>query len=67
MSTAEYHRERAEGLIKNAWCRVGADVDAPWLHDIQTRQLLIATAHVHALLASASVGVTEETEKGSSE
>jgi hypothetical protein len=56
-----YHRESAESLAENAWKRVGGDrhnPEAPYLHGMETRQLLMQNAILHAVLA---LGAPDET------
>jgi 2-polyprenyl-3-methyl-5-hydroxy-6-metoxy-1,4-benzoquinol methylase len=50
--TREEHYRRAETLLLNAWQLGGPEGDT-LIHTPERRAELIATAHVHALLATA--------------
>lgn len=60
----------AKAHSKNAWQRMGGGAsplgDGPYLHDMETRQLLMQSAQVYALLAIADalVGSVPVTPKG---
>ena len=44
------HLSKAKGLLDNAWANMRGG-DGPLLHTHEVRADLIATAHVHAILA----------------
>ena len=57
--TREQHYRRAEALIANAW-RKSASGSETLIQTPERRAELIATAHVHALLAQTPMPVEKE-------